>query len=958
MARSISFDISAADRASAVIAKVGKTVGDLGEKIKSASGDVEVGAKDAQVDELLAKLERIDGRKLKVDADISNAQKRLEDLQKLKEKATTETGKVRIDADITKAQAKIEQLKKEKVALDYDTSSAKTKLNQLESDTDKKKKDIEKPIEINFGGLSSISSVITSLSGVTAALGSIAALAAVAAGALAGIGAVGGLGIMSVVAGFSGIGDALTAMEDDAGSAGAAVKASASEIKSAQLAVKNAEEDLADAQKDEKRAQDDLTDARKDAARTLRDLAMDTADMALRQQDAALSVTESEERLHEVYQDAESTATDRRRAELNLAEAKLRVKEVDISAMDLAEKKADADSKGIEKSDQVVSAQDRIAQAQSRSQDATERLAAAQEALVKTMNPEQVASGPSALAKALEDLGPKAREFVTFMNEFTNGPLLKLKQAGQEAFLPGIQSGLQSLSTALPGMAGPFAEFSGTMGRAIGEIISIAGTLSAPFLAFSSAALAGLAPLRGTMQAFSADLGSMMTSAVDSGQIQAAMGGLAGILGAVLPLITDLMGAGIEAGATLGPSLGTAFSDISAALQPIIGAMPELSKSFGGLLTAVTPLLKPLGEIIAALGPTFMDSMASIATSLQPVFDGLAAMATELAKHPEVMQGVVAAAAALSTGMGPLTNVFNMLKPLMAGVSAPMLVVVGVLALLAAGVIYAWNNSETFRTKVQALWAALQSAFGQVSSAVMPALNQLGDTIKTQVVPALGAFVEAITPIITWLVEKLAPIVSAIFAAIITNIRAAMTIISGIINVVVGIITGDWTKSWEGIKQIVSGAFTVIGNTFRTAKTVIAGVASGMWDGVKNAFKAVLNWIIGAWNKLNFSVPSFTFAGVTTPGMTLGLPKIPLLADGGIVTSPTLAMIGEAGPEAVIPLSRARNALSGGGRNGAVINVNVTTGAVLSDRYALAAEVVAALREAVARGMLPAGLIA
>ena len=47
------------------------------------------------------------------------------------------------------------------------------------------------------------------------------------------------------------------------------------------------------------------------------------------------------------------------------------------------------------------------------------------------------------------------------------------------------------------------------------------------------------------------------------------------------------------------------------------------------------------------------------------------------------------------------------------------------------------------------------------------------------------------------------------------------------------------------------------------------------------------------------------------------IPKIPKLADGGIVTGPTLALIGEAGPEAVIPLDRA-----GSMGNNVTINVN------------------------------------
>ena len=52
-----------------------------------------------------------------------------------------------------------------------------------------------------------------------------------------------------------------------------------------------------------------------------------------------------------------------------------------------------------------------------------------------------------------------------------------------------------------------------------------------------------------------------------------------------------------------------------------------------------------------------------------------------------------------------------------------------------------------------------------------------------------------------------------------------------------------------------------------------------------------------------------------TAGSGVGL-AVPAMANGGIVTSPTLALIGEAGPEAVVPLSKM------GGMGGVTINVN------------------------------------
>ena len=74
------------------------------------------------------------------------------------------------------------------------------------------------------------------------------------------------------------------------------------------------------------------------------------------------------------------------------------------------------------------------------------------------------------------------------------------------------------------------------------------------------------------------------------------------------------------------------------------------------------------------------------------------------------------------------------------------------------------------------------------------------------------------------------------------------------------------------------------------------------------------------WNntvgKLNFKLPSW-IPGIG--GLGFSMPQIPMLANGGIVTGPTLAMIGEAGPEAVVPLNRA-------GGMGASVTINVTGG--------------------------------
>ena len=117
----------------------------------------------------------------------------------------------------------------------------------------------------------------------------------------------------------------------------------------------------------------------------------------------------------------------------------------------------------------------------------------------------------------------------------------------------------------------------------------------------------------------------------------------------------------------------------------------------------------------------------------------------------------------------------------------------------------------------------------------------------------------------------------------------------------------------------------------KVVDTVIDGIVTGTkfaFDVLKNYFTAVLgiykgifNGIASLWNntigKLSFEFPSWV-PGLGGRGFSV--PNIPYLAEGGIVTGPTLAMIGENGPEAVIPLNGKNSGMGGG------VTINITGG--------------------------------
>lgn len=180
--------------------------------------------------------------------------------------------------------------------------------------------------------------------------------------------------------------------------------------------------------------------------------------------------------------------------------------------------------------------------------------------------------------------------------------------------------------------------------------------------------------------------------------------------------------------------------------------------------------------------------------------------------------------------------------------------------------------------------------------------------------------------------DAIVMIVKVAFEVIENSIEFALAIIRGLFSVFAALLKGEWGEAWDALKQMLFdsleamrdlfvSSFWAIIDFFKTVPGHLDAAASGMFNGIKNAFKEAINFIIRGWNALEFRVPGFSIGPIGYDGFTLGVPDIPLLADGGIVNRATLAVIGEAGPEAVVPLDQMR-----GGLGGSTYNITVQAG--------------------------------
>ena len=259
---------------------------------------------------------------------------------------------------------------------------------------------------------------------------------------------------------------------------------------------------------------------------------------------------------------------------------------------------------------------------------------------------------------------------------------------------------------------------------------------------------------------------------------------------------------------------------------------------------------------------------------------------------------------------------FGVIAGAIAAVSAPIWITIGALAALTAGAIYLWTTNEGFRKFILSTWEEIKSflvttwgyieqigitVFGALSSfwtqnqngiiqmfsvawsflwntILSPWWNFISNTAKT-IFDGLSLF---------WSIwgENLKNVFEIAWDAISTVFSGAVTIITGIFKVLEGLFTGNWSKMWEGAKDIFTGVWTAI---------------IGSLKGFINIMINSLNALIVGLNRMSFSMPNW-IPGIGGKSFSLNIPQIPLLANGGIINTPTLSMIGEAGSEAVIPL--------------------------------------------------------
>lgn len=187
---------------------------------------------------------------------------------------------------------------------------------------------------------------------------------------------------------------------------------------------------------------------------------------------------------------------------------------------------------------------------------------------------------------------------------------------------------------------------------------------------------------------------------------------------------------------------------------------------------------------------------------------------------------------------------------------------------------------------LQQMLPLLLSNLGEIVSGVLPALLPILKPVL-DIIMMLAPILEAIAPCISVLAQVVSVVLVNALESIMPVIEGLIGVLTNLLNYITNIFSGNFNAAFQNLVQVFSG----------------------IWSTLKAVFVAPINFIIrglngfiGYLNKLQ--IPDWV-PGVGGKGLNFSLIPEIALAEGGIATGPTTALIGEGGePEVVAPLSK------------------------------------------------------
>lgn len=315
-----------------------------------------------------------------------------------------------------------------------------------------------------------------------------------------------------------------------------------------------------------------------------------------------------------------------------------------------------------------------------------------------------------------------------------------------------------------------------------------------------------------------------------------------------------------DAGGTAQKMADTQLDTLEGKITILQSALEGLSISFGEvLLPMLTDLVKGITGVVDkfnSLDDSTKESIvrfAAIAAAIGPVLIILGNVVSMISKIGTAFSTISNVVGGFTGAISSSSSAAAGLGSAIAGIAGPVLLVVAAVAALVASFKQLWDTNEEFRNSITKIWGSIQEEFGKFVEKIQEKLEELK--------PIFEAFGEFLSMVWQGFTEVIAPVFIGAFESISIVLETIFDQIINILDVFIGIFTGDWDRAWSGLSGVVETSLNFVVNFLNNLVGTIGNVVNvilgwfgtswqSIWEGAKSAVMGFVDNIVGGFNSV------------------------------------------------------------------------------------------------------------
>lgn len=337
----------------------------------------------------------------------------------------------------------------------------------------------------------------------------------------------------------------------------------------------------------------------------------------------------------------------------------------------------------------------------------------------------------------------------------------------------------------------------------------------------------------------------------------------------------NLQGDWIRFTSALGTSKIEILDLVNGALRNFVQKLTDLVKWFNDLgdeqqknilkwvaiIASIGPVLLIFGKLITSIGNT-ITAISAIGGAMTKLKIGFGMFRSNLAAVSNAARLARTGLAGLGAEISPLGAAFGTVT------SLPFIAAAAAIVALIAAFKHLMKTNDEFREKIIGIWDGIKAKFDEAGQKIVDVINKLGFDFES--------FSEAMKAAFDWFANAIAPIFLGVFETISIVIGSIINIVTGLFEIIGGLIIGfrdgDWSTFTQGIVDFFGGIFDIIATPFILVFNVITEYLTAfgtswneIWQGVFNFFEKIgtgivetvtgfVQGVIERWNNLKTDI--------------------------------------------------------------------------------------------------------